>query len=233
MNATRGMWWLQAICFREYPQIRLFIPCQVRGDSYTKARSFDNTSELRRCVSGDLWTCEYIQLRRRFPHIAISVGGRANTWKIRANRCNRDTRLGQGVYIIYQKVTTYRLGRSAIHRRYIRPCDCLRSFGLPDIVLVVVASAPAGTQILEDSRVRLTKIMGQFTKRQWLTLIVISIADFANAVCVSLQAPFYPQEVSERWRLNVEARNVNNGGCIFVPVTIFGKIDYGMHFMYA
>lgn len=38
-------------------------------------------------------------------------------------------------------------------------------------------------------------MVGQFTKRQWLTLIVISIADFANAVCVSLQAPFYPQEV--------------------------------------
>lgn len=38
--------------------------------------------------------------------------------------------------------------------------------------------------------------MDQFTRRQWLTLIVISIADFANAVCVSLQAPFYPQEVS-------------------------------------
>lgn len=40
-------------------------------------------------------------------------------------------------------------------------------------------------------------MMVQFTKRQWLTLIVISIADFANAICVSLQAPFYPQEVSE------------------------------------
>lgn len=37
--------------------------------------------------------------------------------------------------------------------------------------------------------------MVKFTKRQWLTLIVISIADFANAICVSLQAPFYPQEV--------------------------------------
>lgn len=43
-----------------------------------------------------------------------------------------------------------------------------------------------------------TKMMAQFTKRQWLTLIVISIADFANAICVSLQAPFYPQEVSNR-----------------------------------
>ena len=41
-------------------------------------------------------------------------------------------------------------------------------------------------------------MMAQFTKRQWLTLIVISIADFANAICVSLQAPFYPQEVSNK-----------------------------------
>ncbi|XP_072382231.1 MFS-type transporter SLC18B1-like [Diabrotica undecimpunctata] len=35
--------------------------------------------------------------------------------------------------------------------------------------------------------------MVNFTKRQWSTLIVIGIADFCNAVCVSLQAPFYPQ----------------------------------------
>lgn len=48
----------------------------------------------------------------------------------------------------------------------------------------------------EDWKKPLTKMMAQFTKRQWLTLIVISIADFANAICVSLQAPFYPQEVS-------------------------------------
>ncbi|XP_043273086.1 MFS-type transporter SLC18B1-like [Venturia canescens] len=41
-------------------------------------------------------------------------------------------------------------------------------------------------------------MMGQFTRRQWLTLIVISIADFANAVCVSLQAPFYPQEAEKK-----------------------------------
>lgn len=38
--------------------------------------------------------------------------------------------------------------------------------------------------------------MVPFTKRQWLTLIVIGVADFCNAICVSLQAPFYPQEVS-------------------------------------
>ncbi|XP_025073119.1 MFS-type transporter SLC18B1-like [Pogonomyrmex barbatus] len=40
--------------------------------------------------------------------------------------------------------------------------------------------------------------MVKFTKRQWLTLIVISIADFANAICVSLQAPFYPQEAEKK-----------------------------------
>ncbi|KAH1023700.1 hypothetical protein HUJ05_003307 [Dendroctonus ponderosae] len=38
--------------------------------------------------------------------------------------------------------------------------------------------------------------MLNFTRRQWLTLIVIGIADFCNAICVSLQAPFYPAEVS-------------------------------------
>ncbi|XP_057671964.1 MFS-type transporter SLC18B1-like [Diorhabda carinulata] len=35
--------------------------------------------------------------------------------------------------------------------------------------------------------------MVNFTKKQWSTLIVIGIADFCNAICVSLQAPFYPQ----------------------------------------
>lgn len=37
-----------------------------------------------------------------------------------------------------------------------------------------------------------------FTRRQWLTLIVIGLADFCNAICISLQAPFFPQEVSKR-----------------------------------
>ncbi|KAF5270493.1 hypothetical protein FQA39_LY08371 [Lamprigera yunnana] len=40
--------------------------------------------------------------------------------------------------------------------------------------------------------------MGQFTKRQWCTLIVISVADFFNAICVSLQAPFYPNEAEQK-----------------------------------
>ncbi|XP_044268827.1 MFS-type transporter SLC18B1-like isoform X2 [Tribolium madens] len=40
--------------------------------------------------------------------------------------------------------------------------------------------------------------MVQFTRRQWLTLIVIGIADFCNAICVSLQAPFYPAEAERK-----------------------------------
>lgn len=42
-------------------------------------------------------------------------------------------------------------------------------------------------------------MLPNFTKRQWLTLVVFSIADFCNAICVSLQAPFYPQEVSIKY----------------------------------
>ncbi|XP_026485114.2 MFS-type transporter SLC18B1-like isoform X1 [Vanessa tameamea] len=34
----------------------------------------------------------------------------------------------------------------------------------------------------------------EFTRRQWLTVVVISIADFCNAICVALQAPFFPHE---------------------------------------
>jgi len=33
-----------------------------------------------------------------------------------------------------------------------------------------------------------------FTRKQWLTVVVFSIADFCSAICVSLQAPFYPLE---------------------------------------
>lgn len=39
-------------------------------------------------------------------------------------------------------------------------------------------------------------MLKNFTKRQWYTLIIIGLADFCNAICVSLQAPFFPQEVS-------------------------------------
>ncbi|XP_038209175.1 MFS-type transporter SLC18B1-like [Zerene cesonia] len=38
----------------------------------------------------------------------------------------------------------------------------------------------------------------KFTRRQWSTLVVISIADFCNAICVALQAPFFPQEAEKK-----------------------------------
>ncbi|XP_063633682.1 MFS-type transporter SLC18B1-like [Cydia splendana] len=37
-----------------------------------------------------------------------------------------------------------------------------------------------------------------FSRRQWMTIVVISIADFCNAICVALQAPFYPQEAEKK-----------------------------------
>lgn len=37
-----------------------------------------------------------------------------------------------------------------------------------------------------------------FTRRQWLTLIIMGLADFCNAICVSLQAPFFPNEAERK-----------------------------------
>ena len=38
----------------------------------------------------------------------------------------------------------------------------------------------------------------KFNKRQWLTVIVFSIVQFCQAICVSLQAPFYPAEAERK-----------------------------------
>jgi len=40
--------------------------------------------------------------------------------------------------------------------------------------------------------------MTTFSKNQWLTLIVFSVADFCSAICVSIQAPFYPEEAEHK-----------------------------------
>ncbi|XP_063708219.1 MFS-type transporter SLC18B1-like isoform X2 [Culicoides brevitarsis] len=37
-----------------------------------------------------------------------------------------------------------------------------------------------------------------FTRRQWMTLLIMGLADFCNAICVSLQAPFFPQEAERK-----------------------------------
>jgi len=36
--------------------------------------------------------------------------------------------------------------------------------------------------------------MASFTKDQWLTIITFVVVNFCNAMCVSMQAPFYPRE---------------------------------------
>ncbi|XP_046424029.1 MFS-type transporter SLC18B1-like isoform X3 [Neodiprion fabricii] len=69
-------------------------------------------------------------------------------------------------------------------------------------------------------------MVGQFTRRQWLTLIVISIADFANAICVSLQAPFYPQEAEKKGASASEYGLVFG---IFELVVFFISPVYGQH----
>lgn len=42
------------------------------------------------------------------------------------------------------------------------------------------------------------KMLPNFSRRQWLTLIIIGLADFCNAICVSLQSPFFPKEAEEK-----------------------------------
>ncbi|KRT86297.1 membrane transporter [Oryctes borbonicus] len=69
------------------------------------------------------------------------------------------------------------------------------------------------------------RIMG-FTRRQWLTLVVIGIADFCNAVCVSLQAPFYPQEAERKGATATEYGLVFG---IFELVVFIVSPLYGQH----
>ncbi|XP_017780965.1 PREDICTED: MFS-type transporter SLC18B1-like [Nicrophorus vespilloides] len=68
--------------------------------------------------------------------------------------------------------------------------------------------------------------MVQFTKRQWLTLIVIGIADFCNAICVSLQAPFYPQEAERKGATATEYGLVFG---IFELIVFLVSPFYGQH----
>nr|CAD7441725.1 unnamed protein product [Timema bartmani] len=40
--------------------------------------------------------------------------------------------------------------------------------------------------------------LAKFSRRQWLTLVGIGSVYFASAICISLQAPFYPQEAERK-----------------------------------
>lgn len=54
-----------------------------------------------------------------------------------------------------------------------------------------ILSLPATTNVVISRRMKLPRL----SRRQWATAIVVALADFATAICVSLQAPFYPAEV--------------------------------------
>jgi hypothetical protein len=40
--------------------------------------------------------------------------------------------------------------------------------------------------------------LSKFNRRQQLTVIVFAVANFCSAICVSLQAPFYPNEAEKK-----------------------------------
>ncbi|KAE8739865.1 hypothetical protein FOCC_FOCC014622 [Frankliniella occidentalis] len=42
------------------------------------------------------------------------------------------------------------------------------------------------------------RIKQRYTRRQWSTVMLIGTVNFAGAVCISLQAPFYPQEAESK-----------------------------------
>ncbi|XP_046442778.1 MFS-type transporter SLC18B1-like [Daphnia pulex] len=72
--------------------------------------------------------------------------------------------------------------------------------------------------------------MGKFsipslTKRQWATAFVIAFADFCSAVCISLQAPFYPAEAERKGATASQYGFVF--GCyeltVFLTSPLFGK----------
>lgn len=56
----------------------------------------------------------------------------------------------------------------------------------------------------------LANMLPNFTRRQWYTLAIIGLADFANAICVSLQAPFFPQEVNIWTERFYHSNNLHN-----------------------
>ncbi|BES97650.1 transporter [Nesidiocoris tenuis] len=70
------------------------------------------------------------------------------------------------------------------------------------------------------------KNLRSFSKRQILTLVVFSIADFCNAICVSLQAPFYPQEAEKKGASATEYGLVFG---IFELVVFLISPFYGQH----
>jgi len=47
-------------------------------------------------------------------------------------------------------------------------------------------------------------MLNKFSRRQWCTLAIMALADFCNAICVSLQAPFFPAEAEKKGAVATE-----------------------------
>jgi len=54
------------------------------------------------------------------------------------------------------------------------------------------------TKTTKKVRVKDCSSRKKLTKKQWLTLIAIGSVHFSGAICISLQAPFYPQEAESK-----------------------------------
>jgi len=81
--------------------------------------------------------------------------------------------------------------------------------------------------LLKEQRFTARKMfkLPHLTNRQWATAGVIAFADFCSAVCVSLQAPFYPAE-AERKGATASQYGLVFGIfelTVFVSSPIFGK----------
>ncbi|XP_057364679.1 MFS-type transporter SLC18B1-like [Daphnia carinata] len=68
-------------------------------------------------------------------------------------------------------------------------------------------------------------LLPRLTNRQWATALVIAFADFCSAVCISLQAPFYPAEAERKGATASQYGFVF--GCyeltVFLTSPLFGK----------
>ena len=56
-----------------------------------------------------------------------------------------------------------------------------------------------------------------FDRRQWMIFIVFSISNFCQAICVSLQAPFYPHEAEKKGATATGQQSAIQPGVLLPP----------------
>ena len=53
-----------------------------------------------------------------------------------------------------------------------------------------------------------------FTRQQWLVTFTFLVVNFCNAMCVSMQAPFYPHEAEKKGCM--PSGRIEQHGCKFI-----------------